>query len=284
MEGSWITIDDISRIFKPRIVTQRKGENGIVCVVGGSKFHHGAPFLTASAALRSGVDLVYIAVPQVISLAIRALSPNFIVIPYPDAKLTVGCANRLLKWLPKVDSLALGSGMSRQKATGMCILVRELLWKGVKVLLDGEALVHDVVKEIINKPSIVTLHTDEFERLFGAKLGDSIDERVEVVKKKALEYGITILLKGVVDIISNGDKVTLNRRRSPLLSVIGTDNVLSGLVVGLMARGYSPFDAAVIGAFVNGLVEERVVEKFGLHVAATDLIDELPNILKTFDK
>lgn len=280
----WITKDEVSKIFKPRSISLKKGENGIVCVVGGSNFQHGAPYLTASAALRSGVDLVYIAVPKVISIAIRALSPNFIVIPYPNSKLTVGCANKLLKWLPKIDSLVLGPGMSKQKATGMCILIRELLLKNVKVLLDNEALTSDVIKEISNKSVIITPQINEFEKLFNIKLSDSIDERVEIVKQKALEYGITILLRGFIDIISDGNRVALNRNNASIISIIGLDYILSGLIAGIMARNHSPFDSAVIGAYVNSLVMERVVNKLGFYITPTDLIGELPNVLKDFDR
>ena len=78
----------VKNCIRPRRVDSHKGENGRVMVVGGSWLYHGAPFLSAMASLRCGVDLAYIAAPEKIATAIRALSPNIIVLPLSDLKLT----------------------------------------------------------------------------------------------------------------------------------------------------------------------------------------------------
>ncbi|MFM7797303.1 MAG: NAD(P)H-hydrate dehydratase, partial [Candidatus Nitrosotenuis sp.] len=81
----------IIRKFIPgRKTDSRKGQNGKVLVVGGSYMYHGAPILASLAALRAGTDLVYTAVPKINASATRAISPNLIVIPMVDAKLTRG--------------------------------------------------------------------------------------------------------------------------------------------------------------------------------------------------
>ncbi len=106
----------LCKVIQPRKVDSHKGENGVVCVVGGSRLFHGAPFFSSMASLRSGADMVYLAVPKLIATAVRSLSPDLIVFPVADAKLTTGAADALLKWLPEVDSLVLGPGIGRQKA------------------------------------------------------------------------------------------------------------------------------------------------------------------------
>src|SRR5262245_59484652 len=103
----------VRQLIPPRYSRSRKGDNGVVLIAGGSKFYHGAPVLASMAALRSGTDLVYTAVPRSIITSVRTFSPAIIALPLPDDKLTVGSANRLLAMMPKnVDSAGIGMGMS----------------------------------------------------------------------------------------------------------------------------------------------------------------------------
>ena len=106
--------DMVAGIIPPRRRDAHKRMNGTVCVVGGSRIYHGAPFLCGLGAMRSGVDLVYIAVPATIATAVRSLSPDFIVVPLPDSKLTRGNVSKLLSWVPRVDAFAVGPGLGRR--------------------------------------------------------------------------------------------------------------------------------------------------------------------------
>ena len=85
----------VKSLIVPRPRGSKKGDNGTVLVVGGNKIYHGAPILASLAAMRSGTDLVYTAVPRSNTLPTRAMSPNAIVLPMSDDKLTLGSANRL---------------------------------------------------------------------------------------------------------------------------------------------------------------------------------------------
>ncbi len=273
----------VKSILKPRNPDSRKGENGSVAVIGGGRLYHGAPFLTASSALRCGVDLLYLCVPQTITTAVRALSPNIIVIPRPDVKLTPGSVNKLLRWLPKVDSIVLGPGLGIQRTDGSCKLVQELSSNRVKVVLDADALRTDIVNKIQGKNAVITPHIGEFKRLFEIDLNISLDERIDAVKKMAAKNDITILLKSRVDIISDGTKVILNKTGSPAMTAGGTGDILSGIVAGLLAKGLDAFEAATLGAFFNGLAGEKVAETKGFHLLASDVIDEIPSTMMKFE-
>ena len=85
--------------------SSRKGDNGILLVIGGSRIYHGAPILASLAALRAGTDLVYTAVPKSNVNATRTASPNFIVLPLSDERLTVGAVSRLIKTMPKIKKM-----------------------------------------------------------------------------------------------------------------------------------------------------------------------------------
>jgi len=279
------TSRDIRRAVNPRRRDSHKGDNGVVLVVGGSWLYHGAPVLSALAALRTGADLVFVAVPRQIVASVRAQSPNIIAYPMPDAKLTIGSAHKLLRWLPSVDSAVVGPGMGRQKTSGMTHLVTELSKRNVKMVLDADALVSDVVSAAAGKEVVITPHAGEFQRLFNIKLDmGSLRKRAQEVSKMAAEAKVVILLKGQVDIVSDGKRTVVNRTGSPAMTVGGTGDVLSGVVATLMARGATPLDAAVAGARVNGLSGELAEKDLGTHILATDVIDRLPLTLKNFDR
>ena len=132
-----VTNDLIANILPSRSVSSRKGQNGTVAIIGGSRHYHGAPILSAAAAMRDGSDLVYLMVPKVISIPVRSFSPNFIVIPLPDDKLTLGCANKIMKWLPDVDSVVLGCGLGIQKTDGLKKLIVDLSSQDINIVLDA---------------------------------------------------------------------------------------------------------------------------------------------------
>ncbi|HEY6756493.1 MAG TPA: NAD(P)H-hydrate dehydratase [Nitrososphaera sp.] len=273
----------IRQLMPPRSYSSRKGENGTVLIVGGSRFYHGAPVLATMAALRSGADLVYTAVPRSIITAVRSFSPAIIALPLPDDKLTKGSANRLIAMLPKnADSASIGMGMSLDPEA-LVTLVRKLKQAGTKILLDASALIPEVLEEIANTSSIVTPHVGEFKRLFGSQPGTIKEEMISNVHKLAKEHGITIALKGWVNIISDGEQLTAIERATPAMTVGGTGDVLSGLAAGLLTK-MKPFDAALVAIYVNGLAGDLAFKHAGLHIIATDLIDNLPTAMKQFDK
>jgi len=270
----------VSAAIPKRVHDSRKGQNGIVAVVGGSWLYHGAPTLACMAALRSGVDLVYLAVPKGIVPSIRAISPNFIVLPLADAKLTLGSVNRLLTWLPSVPAAVVGPGMGKQKTTGLKRLVGELASRGTKTVLDADALTPEVTGIVGGKPSVVTPHAGEFKRLYGIDPGTSLEERISAVKANAAHAGVTVLLKGPIDVISDGVQVATNRTGCSAMTVGGTGDVLAGLVAGIMSKGVPPFEAAAIGAYINGLAGQEAAERLGDHILATDVIDMIPLVMK----
>lgn len=278
------TDEDIARALMPRRLYSRKGENGVVLVVGGSWLYHGAPALAAMAAFRCGVDLVYIAVPDKISTVVRAISPNFIVLPLPDMKLTEGSVRRLGKILPSVNVAVVGPGLVIKDQESLCSLLKELLSRDIGLVLDASSLIPEILPIIKDRRVVLTPHAGEFKRLFGIELPRAAEERASYVKRMAESNRITILLKGPVDVISDGNVVVFNRTGTPAMTVGGTGDVLAGLVAGFMAKGAKPIDAAVAAARVNGIAGERAFERFGLHIVATDLIDELAYILKPFDR
>ena len=275
----------IENFIAPRKSTSRKGENGIVLVVGGSYIYHGAPILSSLAALRSGTDLVYTSVPKINVASTRSISPNLIVIPLVDQKLTLGAVKKLVGALPRnLHSATIGMGLAIQEKNSLLHLVKSLLDRDVRLSLDASALIPEVLPILANKNVVVTPHAGEFKRLFGEILSDSTSERINLVEQNALKYGITILLKGPTDVISDGNMTYLCEKNTPAMTVGGTGDVLSGLVAGLLSNNRNCLESAAAASFICSLAGKEIQSKLGLHMTSMDLIDELPNVMKPFDK
>ncbi len=274
----------VGKAIPPRRKDSHKGMNGAVCVVGGSRLYHGAPFLAASGAMRAGVDLVYIAVPAVIAGAVRALSPDFIVIPLPDSKLTRGTVSKLKGWLPRVDSIAMGPGLGPQNPEDLENSVKVLKGLTRGLVLDADALRPSVLEAAKGSGTVVTPHAGEFERLFSVKLPENLEGRIELAAEKAGTHGLTVLLKGSTDIVTDGSQVGLNTTHSPSMTVGGTGDVLTGVTAAMIAKGLSPFEAGCCAAYINGAAGVEATSELGLHIAASDVADRIASVMKRFDR
>jgi ADP-dependent NAD(P)H-hydrate dehydratase len=279
-----VTPSYIKKHTVPRNLYSKKGDNGIVLVVGGSSLYHGAPLLASLAALRCGADLVYTGIPKSISIPIRSYSPNIIALPMPDDRLTVGSANRLLAILPKIPhTAAIGMGMSIAKPEALALLIKRLLDNGTKLLLDASALIPDILDTISGSESIITPHAGEYRRLFGESPGQNEEDLVTHVSAMAEKYRITIVLKGWVNIIANSEnKVAKVARTTPAMTVGGTGDVLDGVASTLFAK-LNSFGASALAVYYNGIAAKLAAEQYGLHLVATDLINFLPEAMKNFD-
>ena len=285
MEPQILSSSIVQNFIPARTSTSRKGDNGIVLVIGGSYIYHGAPVLSSLAALRCGTDLVYTSVPKINVTPTRAISPNLIVIPLVDQKLTLGAVKKLVGALPRnLHSATIGMGLAIQERNSLLHLVKSLLDRDVRLSLDASALIPEVLPLLAHKNVVVTPHSGEFKRLFGDIPSDSNVERIKLVEQNALKYGITILLKGSTDIISDGKITYLCEKNTPAMTVGGTGDVLSGLVAGLLSKNRNCLESAAAASYICGLAGQEVQDKLGLHMTPMDLIDTIPNVMKPFDK
>ena len=303
-----VTPELIQEILPPRLVASKKGDNGIVLIVGGSRIYHGAPLLSTLAALRSGVDLVYTAVPKPNVAPLRSFSPNVIALPFANDRFTIGSAKQLLKILPKKpDVVAIGMGMAiEKKPESLIYMINELKKMGAKLLLDASALIPEILEPISGTNTIVTPHFGEYKRLFQKEENyrditemtttANLKEQTLNVYNLAKKYGITIILKGYNNIICNGSQpqkqqeqkkdeaIAVIRRTTPAMTVGGCGDVLSGVVAGLLTKMQDTFSASIAGVYLCGIAGSLAYQRVGLHMVATDLIEELPNAMKPFDK
>jgi len=285
MSNKTITSSMIRKYIRPRKSNSRKGDNGKVLVVGGSYMYHGAPILSSLAALRTGCDLVYTAVPKVNAQATRAVSADLIVIPLADSKLTRGSVNKLLGQIPVgIDSAAIGMGLAVENIEALKLLIKSLIERDVRLSLDASALRKEILPIIKGKNVVITPHSGEFERIFGEKIPSNKKTRISTLERLAKKNSITILLKGQDDIITDGVMTLINAKKTPAMTVGGTGDVLSGIVASMLSRNRNVLESTASAAFLNGQAGKIIQKQFGTHMIASDLIDVLPLVAKTFDK
>ena len=103
------------------------------------------------------------------------------------------------------------------------------------------------------------------------------------VQAMAKKHGVTILLKGPTDIVSDGTQPGVNRTHNCAMTVGGTGDVLAGITAGLICK-MPAFEAALLAAYFNGLAGNLAFRRVGLHMASTDLLEDLPAAMKQFDR
>jgi NAD(P)H-hydrate epimerase len=273
---------DVLLVNKPRPRESRKGDFGRLLVIGGSETFSGAPAMVALAALRTGVDLAYIAAPEKTANAISAMSPDLITIKLWGEHLNLGNIPLLKAYVGKVSAVVLGPGLGMHTETKEAVkhIIDIIEGAGKPLLLDADGLkAFAEFKRKLNVPAVLTPHAGEYAILAGKGLPEDFKEKVLEVQKTAAELSATILLKGSIDVISNGKRFKLNFTGNPGMTVGGTGDVLSGIVGAFLAQGADPFEAAVAGAFVNGAAGDFVFEEKGYHMIATDLLELIPRVL-----
>ena len=272
---------DVSAVMKPRPSNSHKGDFGRLLIIGGSETYSGAPALVALAALRTGVDLTYIAAPERTAYSISSFSPNLITIKLEGNNLNLKNVPVIEREMEKATAIVLGPGLGLHPETTSAvkeiIKISEKLKKPLILDADGlKAFAEE--KRKLGTPSVLTPHAGEFKLLSGHELPQELKERAEKVRKTAAELNATILLKGHVDVISDGERLKFNFTGNPAMTVGGTGDVLSGIVGALLAQGITPFEAAVAGAFINGAAGDFAYNEKGFHIVSTDLLKWIPKV------
>ena len=273
---------DVSLVVKSRPPGVHKGDFGRLLLVGGSEVFSGAPALVAMAALRAGVDLTYIAAPEKTARAISSMSPALITVKLEGKHLNSRNTSIIKQYLETSTAVVIGPGLGLHRETKGAVeeIMKLTEEEKIPLLLDADGLkAFAEFKRKVDWPLVLTPHAGEYEILTGRKLPKDLEERVEKVQKTARKLGATILLKGPVDVISDGKRVKFNFTGNPGMTVGGTGDVLSGIVGAFLAQGADPFEAAVAGAFVNGAAGDFVWSEKGYHMVPTDILEWIPRVI-----
>lgn len=270
-------------MVKEHLVTRNKyahkGDYGRVLVVAGSKGFTGAAYIATQGAVKSGAGLVTLCCREDI---IEVLSSKLV------EAMTIGFEDKekVNKLIERCNSIAVGPGMGVCNSTYE--MVTNIIYKAkCPLVIDADGI--NVLKdnlEVLKKKNndiVITPHVGEMSTITGMPIEYIQENRIQVAKKFAKDYGVIVLLKGYNTIITNGEITIINPTGNSSMASGGMGDCLTGMVASLIGQGYEPMEAACIGTFVHGYCGERLSEKM-FCVDASHIIDKIPFIIKELYK
>ncbi|VVC04660.1 ADP-dependent (S)-NAD(P)H-hydrate dehydratase [Candidatus Burarchaeum australiense] len=265
------------KVLKLRLPDSHKGQNGRVLIVGGSSRYYGSPALVARAACRAGADLAYFLVPEKIAPVVASYAPDFIVWGYEGSALSGKALGLFGELTEKTDALVIGNGLTKEK--GVLETAAELVRRWKKpVVIDADCLgaVRKSGREVLYTP-----HEVEFRRLGGAAPSKDADERCGQVRKLAAELSAVVLLKGKIDVVSDGERIAVNRTGNSGMTCGGTGDTLAGIAGALLAAGNGTFESACLAAHLNGLAGDLALKELGYSLMASDIAEKVPAAVRS---
>lgn len=252
-----------------------KGDNGRILIVGGGPYT-GAPALTGLAALRAGADLCYIHAPASVAREIQGFGADLIVNSYPGERLGPEHVDDILEAGQERDVIVLGPGLGDNETTREAVrqILRRYSGRGV---VDADA-VSTVPSVETDADLICTPHQGELDDM-GGPVGNQWRDQLPELSEFAGTIDQTILLKGVYDLIADGDNSRVNRTGNAGMTVGGTGDVLAG-VVAAMFVSLESLTAASVGAYVTGAAGDLAFESKGTGLLASDLLETLPEAIQ----
>ena len=270
-----------------------KGTFGTALIAAGSEHYWGAPVLAAMGAYRVGTGLVALAVPEAVRATAAGQLPEATYPPLAATKVLDGESARfLLGELGAVRGILVGPGLGPADSFMQALLqlLRDQQTHSLAddadfppLVVDADAL--NLLSRMPDWPArlpadtVLTPHPGEMARLMGMSLSELKEiDRVALAVDQAEAWGHVVLLKGAYTVVASADgRCTILPFANPLLAVGGSGDVLAGIIVGLLAQGLKPYDAAVLGGYLHGAAGELAKEKFGdAGLLAGELADWIP--------
>lgn len=271
----YVTEQSIKSIIKPRQKFSHKGTFGHSLLIVGSYGKMGAAIMSAHALLRSGAGLLTVCLPH--------CGYDIMQTSVPEAMALVN-GNEYIQFneldISAYSAIGIGPGIGTERDTQQSI--KTILQTSKKPLvIDADALnsigLNKEWLSLIPQNSILTPHPKEFERLTKSVANDFERHQLQIEFSK--QHNVYVVLKGAHTCITTPQGETyFNSTGNSGLAKGGSGDVLTGLITGLLAQGYSSFEACVIGVYVHGLAGDITKEEKGeVAMIPTDVIENIPN-------
>lgn len=267
----------ISMTTKPRR-GQKKGDNGRLLVVAGSRDLAGAAYLctaSAIAAMRMGIDLVTVVAPSRVAWAINSMNPDIMTVKVQGAFFSDKNLGRVRALAKNNDALLIGPGIGRNRLTGS--FVRKLMGVDMPKIADADAIKMLDLRKIRN--TLLTPHMGELRILMKNSGLEMSGIKSAARDLKKIIGDNALLVKSSTDTIISAGKVAKNRTGNPGMTVGGTGDVLAGIAAGLVAQGHTLYGAACKAADVNGRIGDKLKKKYGDGFIASDFLGEIARYL-----
>jgi len=281
---SLIVPDELAGHLAPRRADTHKGTYGHLLIAAGSVGAAGAVVLAARSAVRAGAGLVTAAVPEPIVQTVDGGSIESMSLPLPagaDGRIAGAAVEAVLAAAAARDALALGPGMGQTDPVAAA-LRRVALEAAVPLVLDADGINAFAGRAAALRerqaPTILTPHPGEAARLLGIETAAVVADRRAAVRRAAAESGAIVVLKGHQSLVATPEgAVHVNLTGNAGMATGGTGDVLTGLIGSLLAQGFEPLAAALLGVYLHGAAGDLVAAEKGLAgLAAMDLVEALP--------
>ena len=280
----------VAQRLPARPADAHKGAFGHALVVAGSRNYVGAASLASQAAVRVGAGLVTLASPRSVYPIAAGKVTEAIHLPLPEdeeGRIHLDAAKVIGDSAARYTAVLAGCGLGWSRAT--VGFVEELLLgdavRGIPLIVDADGL-NNLSQapdwwQRLGSQVVLTPHPGEMATLTGQAISEVQSDRLAHVREWSSRWGVTVTLKGAYTLVAEpGGPVRVSPFANPGLASGGTGDVLSGIIVGLMAQGLAPGDAAACGVYLHGLAGEAAVERKGnAGTTATDLLELLPETI-----
>ncbi len=259
----------IKQIYKPRKNFAHKGTYGHALIIAGEKGKMGAAVMCTKACLRTGAGLVSSMIPEEQFSIIQTALPEAMAMAHSEIEAS--------DW-SKYTTIGIGPGIGTQKE-GAMLLQAVLAHFDKPVVIDADGLnILSVNQELLNElppGSILSPHPKEFERLFGKTANQP--EKIHIARQHAQRLFIYIIIKGHNSALVCPDgEVYFNSTGNPGMATGGSGDVLTGILAGLLAQGYSSKETCLMGMFIHGLAADIAVQHISQEaLIAGDIIEYL---------
>ena len=275
--------ESIGALVRPRTLDAHKGDFGHLLVLAGARGKSGAALLSGGAALRVGTGLVTLAGPSSLNTIFSSVLIEAMTIPMPereDGSLALN-ENAVAEAVQGKSAIAFGPGIGVSSDT--IGLTQWLLLKStVPLVIDADGLnclaADLTLLREARVPVILTPHPGEMARLVKVSNAEVQSQRLDIARTFALQQRCYLVLKGSRTVIAAPDgRAWVNPTGNPGMASGGMGDVLTGIIGGLLAQGYTPEHACQLGVFLHGYVGDRAADEKGeVGILAHDLIDRLP--------
>lgn len=279
---------EMRKLLPSRPREAHKGMTGHVFILAGSIGLTGASVLSALGALRSGAGLVTLGIPKSLNAIVAVKLTEAMTLPLPETSgqtLSLKAERKILNFSKRVNAVALGPGLSQNKAT--VNLIKQLIKKiNVPLVIDADGInaLSGEPKILLQRKAatIITPHPGEMSRLINFSVKKIQANRRQIARKVASQFKIVVILKGRDTVIATPKGETfINPTGGAGMASGGMGDVLTGMVASFLAQGLNPLAASKLAVYAHGLAADWLVKEKGLRgIIASDVVDKLPFVLK----
>lgn len=276
---------DVKKIIPERGINSNKYTNGKLFVVSGSTGFSGASYLCSMSALKTGCGAVILGVPESLNPVLESKTTEIITLPLQENEehslsgFSYKKISEKIKWS---DAVLIGPGIGRNEET-LALIRRIVSENDCPMVIDADGIfAFKNNLELLRKPEkriILTPHYGEFSNLTGYSVDEIKSGIYRISVEFAKKYNLILVLKNSPTVVTDGEYFYINTAGRENLATVGSGDVLSGIIGGILAQNKNVLESSLAGTFIHGRCGDVLYEKTGANsTIASELICEIQNV------